>query len=594
MDNQIRYTITANDMLSGKLQQADGQAVKLESTMGGLNKIMGTLGIGFAVFKGLDFIKGGIEKVEEMHQATAQVQAALTSTNNAAGLSMKQLEESASSLASNTKFSSTDVFGMQSLLLTFTSVKDKIFNEAQPAIMDLATRMGGDLKGASIQVGKALNDPIQGMSALRRVGVSFSDSQKTVIKHLQETGDLAGAQKIILKELSSEFGGSAQAAFNADPLAQFNKAMGGFQKSIGLGAMALLESLKPALDLIAESFKGLGNGIKNTIAFFEKHTIVAEVLKTFLFSIVGIIVIYNAQQKLSAMYTAFTTASFIANTFATAAMTAGMAGASTGGMVLAGVMALINAVNPFVWIVIAIAAVVTAVIACYNHFETFRGIVWAIGAVIKEYVNIWVDMFMGFGKMLKGVFTLDPGLIKEGFNQATSALFNAGKNLGDAAKKGYKNGITDFNHDKILNSAGETIKKLNELKESGKITDTAFSNATKNLTNDLNSRVRKGLITSEEKDEKLKGLNSLKSFNKGGAIGGTSIGGTTSATAKPTKGTAGVQGNKAVTVNIQIGSLIHDFSIKTTNIQESATAIKEKVVMALTSAVNDSQLIAGN
>ena len=545
MDNQIRYTITANDMVSGKLQGMQGQAVKLESTMGGLSKIMGTLGVGFAVFKGLEFVKGGIEKVEEMHQATAQVQAALTSTNNAAGLSMKQLEESASSLASNTKFSQTDVFGMQSLLLTFTSVKDKIFNEAQPAIMDLAQRMGGDLKGASIQVGKALNDPIQGMSALRRVGVSFSESQKTVIKHLQETGDLAGAQKIILKELSSEFGGSAQAAFNADPLAQFNKTMGGFQKSVGLGAMALLEALKPALELIASAFKSLGNGIKNVIAFFEKHAIVADTLKVFLFSIVTILILYNAQQKLTAMYTAFTTTSFIANTFAAAAMTAGMEGASAGGMVLAGVMALINSVNPFVWIVLAIAAVVAAVIECYNHFETFRGVVWAIGAVIKEYVNTWVDMFMGFGKMLKGVFTLDSGLISEGFNQATSALFNAGKNLGDAAKKGYKNGIADFHKDAVKDANAE----------------------------------------KEGKEGKAKGMGGMKPMVAGAGAGTTKT---------AAKGTAGVQGNKAVTVNIQIGSLIHDFSIKTTNIQESATAIKEKVVMALTSAVNDSQLIAGN
>jgi hypothetical protein len=545
MDNQIRYTITANDMVSGKLQGMQGQAVKLESTMGGLSKVMGTLGIGFAVFKGLEFVKGGIEKVEEMHQATAQVQAALTSTNNAAGLSMKQLEESASSLASNTKFSQTDVFGMQSLLLTFTSVKDKIFNEAQPAIMDLAQRMGGDLKGASIQVGKALNDPVQGMTALRRVGVSFSESQKNVIKHLQETGDLAGAQKIILKELSTEFGGSAQAAFNADPLAQFNKTMGGFQKSIGLGAMALLEALKPALDLIASAFKSLGTGIKNVIAFFEKHVVLADTLKVFLFSIVTILILYNTQQKLSAMYTAFTTTSFIANTFAAGAMTAGMAGASAGGMILAGVMALINSVNPFVWIVLAIAAVIAAVVECYNHFETFRGVIFAIGNVIKEYVGIWVDMFMGFGKMLKGVFTLDSGLISEGFNQATSALFNAGKNLGDAAKKGYKNGIADFHKDAVKDANAE----------------------------------------KEGKEGKTKGMGGMKPMIAG-------AGGTTTKAAP--KGTGGVQGNKAVTVNIQIGSLIHDFSIKTTNIQESATAIKEKVVMALTSAVNDSQLIAGN
>ena len=501
---------------------------------------MGTLGIGFAVFKGLEFVKGGIEKVEQMHQATAQVQAALTSTNNAAGLSMKQLEESASSLASNSKFSQTDVFGMQSLLLTFTSVKDKIFNEAQPAIMDLAQRMGGDLHGASIQVGKALNDPIQGMTALRRVGVSFSEDQKAVIKRLQETGDLAGAQKIILKELSTEFGGSAKAAFDADPLAQFNKTMGSFQKSVGLGAMALLEALKPALDLIASAFKSLGNGIKETIAFFEKHTIVAETLKVFLISIVGIIIIYNTQQKLSAMYTAFTTASFIANTFATAAMTAALTGASTAGTVFAGVMALINSVNPFVWIVVAIAAVIAAVVECYKHFETFRGIVWAIGAVIKEYVNIWVDMFMGFGKMLKGVFTLDTDLIKSGFNQATSALFNAGKNLGDAAKKGYKNGIADFHKDAMKDAKTE----------------------------------------KEGKGVKSSALAGLKPIE-------------TTSTTKTPKGTSGVSGSKNVSINIQIGSLIHDFKISTTNIQESAKAIHDKVTQALTSAVNDSQIVAG-
>lgn len=544
MDNQIRYTITANDMMSGKLQGMQGQAVKLESTMGGLNKIMGTLGVGFAVFKGLEFVKAGIEKVEELHQSTAQVQAALTSTNNAAGLSMAQLEDSAKSLASNTAFSRSDIFGMQSLLLTFTDVKDKIFNEAQPAIMDIATRMGGDLKGASIQVGKALNDPIRGMAALRRVGVSFSEDQKTVIKHMQETGNLAGAQKIILSELSKEFGGSAEAAFNANPLAKFNKMMGSLKMSMGEAAMYLLENMMPALNMVAEAFKAAGETIKDVVAWFEKHTIVADTLKVFLGSIVAIILIYNTQQKLAAMYTAFTTTSFIAQTFALAFMTASMEGASLAGGILAGVMALINAVNPFVWIAIAIAAVIAAVVECYKHFETFRAVLWAVGAVIKEAVSIWVDMFMGFGKMIIGIFTLDPDMIKAGFSQATNTLFNAGKRLGDAAKSGYKNGIADFHKDAVADAKAE----------------------------------------KEGKGKTTKGLAGVKPIAAGTGAG---------ATKTAAKGTSGVQGNKAVTVNIQIGSLIHDFSIKTTNIQESATAIKEKVVMALTSAVNDSQLIAG-
>ena len=532
-------------MISGKLQGMNQNAGILNSTMSGLSKIMGTLGVSFAVFKGIGYVHEAMEYTQDLHQSMSQVGAVLKSTNEMAGLSMKELEESAKSLSSNTMFTRSDVFGMQSLLLTFTSVKDKIFNEAQPAIMDLAQRMGGDLKGASIQVGKALNDPIVGMTALRRVGVSFSEDQKAVIKRLQETGDLAGAQKIILKELAVEFGGSAKAAFDANPMARFNKLASSLKLIIGEIAEETLSSLMPIFELLGNTFKNVGIGIKNIIEYFKEHTTVAEVVKVFLVSIVGVLLLYNAQQKLSAMYTAFTTTSFIAQTFAAGAMTAGMAGASTGGMILAGVMALINSVNPFVWIVIAIAAVVAAVIECYNHFETFRGVVWAIGAVIKEYVGIWVDMFMGFGKMLKGVFTLDSGLISEGFNQATSALFNAGKNLGDAAKKGYKNGIADFHKDAVKDANAE----------------------------------------KEGKEGKAKGMGGMKPMVAGAGAGTTKT---------AAKGTAGVQGNKAVTVNIQIGSLIHDFSIKTTNIQESASAIKEKVVMALTSAVNDSQLIAGN
>ena len=64
--------------------------------------------------------------------------------------------------------------------------------------------------------------------------------------------------------------------------------------------------------------------------------------------------------------------------------------------------------------------------------------------------------------------------------------------------------------------------------------------------------------------------------------------------AKEKKPTAGVSGSKVVTVNVTIGNLINDFRIQTTNIQESTTAIKDKVLQVLTSAVNDSQIIAGN
>jgi hypothetical protein len=100
----------------------------------------------------------------------------------------------------------------QAQLLTFTKLGSETFPRATEAVLDLATKMGGDLRGAVVQVGKALQDPVQGITALTRSGIQFSDAQKAMIKELVQTGDLLGAQKIILKELETQFGGSAKAA----------------------------------------------------------------------------------------------------------------------------------------------------------------------------------------------------------------------------------------------------------------------------------------------------------------------------------------------------------------------------------------------
>jgi hypothetical protein len=78
--------------------------------------------------------------------------------------------------------------------------------------MDLATAMGTDLKSAALQVGKALNDPVLGMTALSRSGIQFTDAQKDIVKGMVATNDIAGAQAIILAELDKQFGGSAAAA----------------------------------------------------------------------------------------------------------------------------------------------------------------------------------------------------------------------------------------------------------------------------------------------------------------------------------------------------------------------------------------------
>ena len=182
--------------MTSKLKEANVAASALESTMG-------ILGVAAGAFAGMEFLKGSVEAFNESEQASAQLDATLRSTANAAHLNREALDEQSLALMNSSLFDDDAITHTQALLATFTNIKDTIYMDAVPAIADLATKMGGDLQGATMQVGKALNDPIQGMTALRRVGVSFSESQQNVIKKLQETGHMAEAQQLILKELNT-------------------------------------------------------------------------------------------------------------------------------------------------------------------------------------------------------------------------------------------------------------------------------------------------------------------------------------------------------------------------------------------------------
>jgi hypothetical protein len=161
----------------------------------------------------------GVRGIQAVVQATstaqaslAQLEAAVKSTGGAAGFSVPELVDMSAELQRTTTFGDEAIQAMQSLLLTFTQIKGPEFKGASLAIADMATRMGTDLKSAAIQVGKALNDPVLGASALAKSGIQLSESQKTAIKTMVELGDVAGAQQIILKELETQFGGSAAAA----------------------------------------------------------------------------------------------------------------------------------------------------------------------------------------------------------------------------------------------------------------------------------------------------------------------------------------------------------------------------------------------
>lgn len=188
-----------NKGLSDGIQAATGLNVASLSLAGGI----AALGAGFAYAVG---------QAAEAEKIMAQTEAVVKSTGMAAGLTAEQIGSMSGRLSQLSAVDDEVIQSGANLLLTFKAVKSDAFEPAMQAALDMSTAMGTDLKGSVIQVGKALEDPIRGLAALRRSGVSFTADQQAVIKALVNTGKSAEAQKLILEELNKQFGGSAAAS----------------------------------------------------------------------------------------------------------------------------------------------------------------------------------------------------------------------------------------------------------------------------------------------------------------------------------------------------------------------------------------------
>jgi len=220
----LAIVIKAVDEASGVLQKVAGElggvgqaAERTDGPLGGFGGALGKVGLaagavglaGTAVIGVLSDLAREAMKAEDVQ---AQLNAVLESTGGVAGVSAEMADELATSLSKVTTFDDEAIKSSEALLLTFTNIGQNVFPAATETVLNMSQALGQDLQSSAVQLGKALQDPINGVTALRRVGVSLTDQQEAQIKAMVEAGDVAGAQAVILKELQTEFGGVARAA----------------------------------------------------------------------------------------------------------------------------------------------------------------------------------------------------------------------------------------------------------------------------------------------------------------------------------------------------------------------------------------------
>lgn len=208
-----------------------------------------------------------VGEAAEMRDAMGQVQAAITSMGGVSGRSLEQLKEQADRLAGSSLFEDDQILrGVTANLLTFGNIAGESFDRAQQAALDLSARLGQDLQSSTLMVGKALNDPVRGLAALRRVGIQFTTEQEDQIKAMQGVGDTAGAQAIMLAELERQFGGSAQAARDAaNPMERMRLAFASMAGDIGAILLPMVDKVAAVFSDLAGRFGQLSPGMQQFV-----------------------------------------------------------------------------------------------------------------------------------------------------------------------------------------------------------------------------------------------------------------------------------------------------------------------------------------
>jgi hypothetical protein len=500
----VVYELSLKDLLTHKLHGANEAAEKLEGTMERIEQAAGMLGVAFGIYEMGEYIKEAGEKWEQFEQARAKTEANLEATGEKAGVSMDNLAEWASELRSKTGESMATLTDMQSQLLTFPTITKDNFQAAMSQVEDIAKQTNHGVTETAIMYGKALADPAEGLQKLQRYGVILTQTEKDRITQIEATNGKVAAQRALMESIAqSGYEGVAAKMFDANPMNRYTVMMEDAQMEVGNMVNELKKGLAPALIWVAQKFTAVVHGIKDFAKWIHKGSSGARAFEVVAGTVIAALTAYAAVEAVVVLGTGLWTAAQWALNFALTA-------------------------NPIGLIIAGIAAFVAAIYLAYEKVSWFHAGLWGIWATMKEFASVVTDLFTGLYHHIHGIITLNPDEIKSGFVQAEQTIFNSAQRLGGAFKKGYADGMADFNAHQI----------------------------------------------DEHKQAKPIGIKGAK--------------GEPGSDMEPSKASP----NKAVTINISINKLIETFKISTTNLQESTSKVRELVTNTILQAVNDSSLTA--
>jgi hypothetical protein len=203
----------------------------------------------------------------DAEKAQSKVESVFKSMEADAWTTVDALNAQAEAMAKATTFDDDSVKAAQATLLTFGNVTGETFDRAIESSADLAAFFETDMETAALQLGKALQNPVDGMAKLGRQGIIFTDEQKALVAELTASGDLIGAQGVILDEVAKQVGTVAEdlAATSGGQMTQAMNQLGEAGEAIGVFLLPVLSQLAGWLQTLATWFTSLDPGMQGFI-----------------------------------------------------------------------------------------------------------------------------------------------------------------------------------------------------------------------------------------------------------------------------------------------------------------------------------------
>jgi phage-related minor tail protein len=347
-------------------KELEGVQGKLKGFQNSLSKAgqVSTIALGGLAAAGYTAVKAA----EEVAIANGRLDNILTSMGYPEAT--KRVQDYAQALEVTTAVDAEVIKLTQAKLATFANLTATVdtaggaFDRATVAALDMAAAGFGSAESNAVQLGKALEDPIKGINALTRSGITFTEAEKEKIKVMVESGDTLGAQNMILAAIEKQVGGTAEATATGSQ--KMALALGNVSEAIGGALLPFFTQFSekvieftPFLEQNAEMFLKVGAAI----------AVVAVAVKTLQIGIAALSLVMQIATGITAAFN------------------------------------FVLALNPIGLIVLAVAALAAAFVLAYQKIEPFRDLIDSIYQAIKNVGNaIAASKFAGLIGNILGSF----------------------------------------------------------------------------------------------------------------------------------------------------------------------------------------------